>query len=83
MIAVLLAVAALGAQGRATANQIAKGIDTLREQPDDKRPAVTLKLAMDIRALPPGMDKLELADGLSRHLATEGDPGQRTIRAVR
>lgn len=66
---------------QANPKKITKGIETLREQPDDKRPAVTLQLAMDIRTLPSGMDKLKLADSLS-HLATEGDPGQETIQAV-
>jgi peroxiredoxin len=77
----ILLAAPVAVFAQANAGQIAKGIETLRAQPDDKRAAATLNLAMDIRALPPGLDKLKLADGLS-HLSTEGDPGQETIQAV-
>ncbi|HEY5056847.1 MAG TPA: TlpA disulfide reductase family protein [Acidobacteriaceae bacterium] len=78
---VLMFALPLVAHGQANPKNIASRIETLREQPDDKRPAVTLQLATDIRTLPPGMEKLKLADSLS-HLATEGDPGQGTIQAV-
>jgi len=77
----LLLTVPVAALAQANPEKIKKGIDTLREQPDNKRPGVTLKLAMDIRTLPPGMEKLKLADGLS-HLATEGDAGKETIQAV-
>ena len=66
---------------QANPEKIKKGIETLREQPDDKRPAATMKLAMDIRMLPAGMEKLQLADSLS-HLATEGDQGRQTMQTV-
>jgi thiol-disulfide isomerase/thioredoxin len=77
----LLLTVPVAALAQANPEKIKKGIDTLREQPDNKRPGVTLKLAMDIRTLPPGMEKLKLADGLS-HLATEGDGGKETMQAV-
>jgi thiol-disulfide isomerase/thioredoxin len=48
---------------------------------DAKRPAVTEKVAKDIRTLPAGPAKLKLADSLS-NLATEGDPGQEALQAV-
>ena len=80
LLLILLALP-IAAIAQADPAKIAAGIDTLREQPDDKRPAVTLQLALEIRTLPPGIEKLKLADGLS-HLATEGDPGQETIQAV-
>ncbi|HWB32256.1 MAG TPA: TlpA disulfide reductase family protein [Acidobacteriaceae bacterium] len=77
----LLTMSPHAAQGQANAKQIEKGIETLRAQPDDKRPAVTAQLAMQIRDVPPGLDKLKLADALT-HLSTEGDPGQQTLQAV-
>jgi len=67
--------------GQATPASIAAEIDGLRAVPDAQRPAATTKIAMDIRALPRGIDKLRLADGLT-HLSTEGDPGRETLQAV-
>jgi peroxiredoxin len=60
---------------------IQKQISTLRDLSPTQRPAVTIKLAADIRALPAGKGKVNLADDLS-HLATEGDEGMETIQAV-
>jgi peroxiredoxin len=73
--------ASLAALGQAKESSISKQLDSLREVPDAKRPAVTAKLASDIRQLPAGISKVKLADNLS-HLATEGDPGRDTIQAV-
>ncbi|HEX4311961.1 MAG TPA: TlpA disulfide reductase family protein [Acidobacteriaceae bacterium] len=53
----------------------------LRSLSDAQRPAATVQLATDIRALPPSMDKVKLADTLA-HLVTEGDQGQDTLQAV-
>jgi len=60
---------------------IQKQIKTLRDVPAAQRPAVTAKLAVDIKALPAGKAKVALADDLS-HLATEGDQGAETVQAV-
>jgi len=67
--------------GQASENSITSQLKNLRSLSTDKRPAATLKIAMDIRTLPAGLPKLRLADSLS-HLATEGDPGQETLQAV-
>lgn len=53
----------------------------LRSLSDAQRPAATVQLAADIRALPANMDKVKLADALA-HLVTEGDQGQATIQAA-
>ena len=53
----------------------------LRGLPDDKRPAATTQLALQIRQLPAGMNKLRLALGLSS-LSTEGDFGHDTLQEV-
>jgi hypothetical protein len=81
---VLAAVVALSVpliHGQASENSITSQLKNLRSLSTDKRPAATLKIAMDIRTLPAGLPKLRLADSLS-HLATEGDPGQETLQAV-
>jgi thiol-disulfide isomerase/thioredoxin len=62
-------------------NAITNGLKNLRTVPTAQRPAATLKLATDIRALPAGQNKLKFADELS-HLATEGDPGKDVLQAV-
>jgi peroxiredoxin len=49
--------------------------------PMPDRPAAMIKLAVDIRALPPGPSKLRHADDLS-HLVTAGDAGQEALQAV-
>ena len=56
-------------------------MQNLRSMSTEQRAAATVDLASEIRALPAGMDKLKLADGLA-HLVTEGDQGQQTIQAV-
>ncbi|WP_348264516.1 TlpA disulfide reductase family protein [Telmatobacter sp. DSM 110680] len=60
---------------------IQKQMSGLRDVSPAQRPALTVKLAVDIRALPAGKSKVNLADDLS-HLATEGDQGADTIQAV-
>ena len=60
---------------------ITSQLKNLRSVPTDKRPAATMKLALDIRALPAGQSNLKLADALC-HLSTEGDAGHDTLQAV-
>ena len=60
---------------------ITNGLKGLRAQPEDKRPAATLKLAQQIASLPPGIDKVRFANGLAG-LSTEGDAGHGTLQAV-
>lgn len=62
-------------------SKIEDGMRSLRSLSEAQRPGATVQLAQEIRALPPGMQKLKLADGLA-HLVTEGDQGQDTIQAV-
>ncbi len=93
VIGVGCAVALLGLLGRSlraqsrepqwTAEQapIAKNIAGLRALADDVRPRATQLLAMQIRALPPSANKLELAYELA-NLCTEGDQGQDTVQTV-
>ncbi len=69
------------AQSAPTEASLGKRLSGLREVSDAQRPAETLKLALDIRALPAGLGKLKLADGLT-HLATEGDPGREALDAT-
>lgn len=61
--------------------EISKTIGTLRSTPDDKRAELTLKLALDIRKLPAGTSKAQLASSLA-NLATEGDFGFKTLQEV-
>jgi peroxiredoxin len=70
-----------GLHAQATEASIVDQLKHLRGVPADQRPAATMKIAMDIRTLPAGTQKVRLADGLS-HLATEGDPGHATLQAV-
>jgi thiol-disulfide isomerase/thioredoxin len=62
-------------------SKIQDSLRKLRSLSETQRPPATVDLAGQIRALPPGMPKLELADALA-HLVTEGDQGQATIQAV-
>ena len=81
----LLAAALLAAAplllAEVTESSIGKQLEKLRSLAPDKRPAATLQLALDIRALPAGMARLKLADALC-HLSTEGDAGADTLQAV-
>ncbi|MFZ0818550.1 MAG: TlpA disulfide reductase family protein [Candidatus Acidiferrales bacterium] len=53
----------------------------LRDLPDDVRARTTKQLAMDIRQLPAGPNKVVLANGLA-NLSTEGDFGRDTLQEV-
>jgi peroxiredoxin len=56
-------------------------IKTLRKLPDDERARTTKELALQIRRLPAGDNKLRLAFGLAG-LSTEGDFGHDTLQQV-
>jgi hypothetical protein len=51
----------------------------LRSVATAQRPAATIQIATDIRALPSGAQKVGLADALS-HLVTEGDAAMMLCR---
>jgi len=53
----------------------------LRALPDDRRAVVTRELALEIRRLPGGANKLQLASSLA-DLSTEGDFGRDTLQEV-
>jgi thiol-disulfide isomerase/thioredoxin len=80
LAAALLHSAAL-LHGQVSASSITNGLKGLRGLSVDKRPAATLKLAMDIRTQPTGPDKVRLAYSLAG-LSTEGDAGHDTLQAV-
>lgn len=56
-------------------------IRTLRKLPDDERAHTTKALALQIRQLPAGMNKVRLANSLA-NLSTEGDFGHDTLQEV-
>jgi peroxiredoxin len=60
---------------------ILRALRELRSLPDDARARETQQLALDIRALPAGSRKLELASSLAS-LSTEGDFGRDTLQEV-
>lgn len=60
---------------------IADQIHTLRQLPDDTRARVTKDLALQIRQLPAGENKVQLALDLA-NLSTEGDFGHDTLQEV-
>lgn len=60
---------------------ILEKIHTLRKLPDEQRARTTKELALEIRQLPAGMNKLQLANSLA-NLSTEGDFGQETLQEV-
>jgi hypothetical protein len=64
-----------------TVGDIQGEIGKLRSLPDDVRSAKTRELALQIRALPDGKDKVLTAEGLC-NLATEGDFGPGTLQTV-
>jgi len=66
---------------QATQSSIIGELKKLRSVPTADRPAATAKIAVEIRTLPSGPEKVGLADSLS-HLATEGDAGHATLQAV-
>jgi peroxiredoxin len=77
--AILLATPHLHAQAGESA--ITNQIKTLRGLSATDRPLLTIKIATEVRALPAGLPKLRLADGLA-HLVTEGDQGIDALQAV-
>jgi thiol-disulfide isomerase/thioredoxin len=77
--AVLFAASFLHAQVKESA--VTKQLGNLRSLSADQRSAATLKLALDIRTLPAGPDKVKLAYSLAG-LSTEGDAGHDTLQAV-
>lgn len=76
--ALLLAAPLLHAQ--VSESDINKQLGSLRSLSAEKRPAATIQVAADIRALP-ALHKVGLADGLA-HLVTEGDQGAEALQAV-
>jgi peroxiredoxin len=77
--AILVALPLLHAQ--ASPSKIGDELNKLRSLSDKERPVATIKAATEISALPPGMEKVKLADGAS-HLVTEGDQGHEALQAV-
>jgi thiol-disulfide isomerase/thioredoxin len=75
----LLAVPCL--HGQASPATISGEVGKLRSLSNQERPAATIKAANEISALPPGMDKVELADKVSQRV-TEGDQGRSVLQAV-
>ncbi len=63
------------------AQPIVEKLRAIRQQPDAERGAYTRDLALKIRALPAGKDKLDLAYGLASR-ATEGDFGHDNLQEV-
>ncbi|HXH61499.1 MAG TPA: TlpA disulfide reductase family protein [Fimbriimonadaceae bacterium] len=83
-LALLLAAAAVLAMGASVvgdAASISKSIGTLRSLPHDKRVELTKDLALQIRDLKPGKEKVALASGLA-NVSTEGDFGSDTLQEV-
>jgi thiol-disulfide isomerase/thioredoxin len=68
-------------RGQVSESSLNKRINGLRALSDTERPAATAKVAIDIRSLPTGPQKVKLADAVT-HLATEGDQGRDTLQAV-
>jgi peroxiredoxin len=60
---------------------ILEQIRTLRKLPEDQRALTTRQLALQIRQLPAGPNKMRLANSLA-NLSTEGDLGQNTLQEV-
>jgi peroxiredoxin len=60
---------------------MAAKLHTLRSLPDDVRAVTTRQLALEIRRLPAGLNKVRLANGLAS-LSTEGDFGHDTLQEV-
>lgn len=56
-------------------------LGNLRPLSDQKRPEATIQVAKEIDALPPGKEKVSLADQAS-NLVTEGDQGHDALQAV-
>jgi peroxiredoxin len=76
---VLLTAPFLNAQ--ASESAINKQLEKLRALNTQQRPAATIKLAADIRTLPAGAKKVDLANNLASRV-TEGDQGAEALQAV-
>ena len=76
---VLLTAPLLNAQVSESA--INKQLEKLRALNTQQRPAATIKLAADIRTLPAGAKKVDLANNLASRV-TEGDQGAAALQAV-
>ena len=83
LLLVVAAVSAFGQSGPSTeaGKAILDRIEKLRSLSDSDRRTETMNLALQIRDLPAGPEKLDLAFGLS-NLSTEGDFGRDTLQAV-
>jgi thiol-disulfide isomerase/thioredoxin len=81
LTACVLVLAASPLFAASPSSSIIKQLKGLRGLPDAKRPAATRDVAEQIRALPAGLEKVQLANAACS-LATEGDQGQDTIQAV-
>jgi len=79
VIALLFAAPLLFAQ--ASESAITRDIGKLRSLSATERPKATVKIAANIKTLPAGQPKLQLADNLA-HLVTEGDQGDDARQAV-
>jgi hypothetical protein len=75
----LLVAGALAAGFRQDTKAISNKIGSLRSMPDDQRAIATRQLALDIRKLPSGREKLMLAESLA-NLSTERDFGRDTLK---
>jgi|SRR6187402_139067 len=64
-----------------TVQDITKEIRDLRQVPEAQQGARTAEIALQIRTLPAGSDKLKIAVGLASR-STEGDPGAEALQAV-
>lgn len=73
LLAGSLATLGVSAQSAPQASIMAR-MKTLRSLPNDERASTTRQLALDVRALPPSPQKVQLADDLAG-LSTESDPG--------
>lgn len=60
---------------------ILEKIKKLRQLPDEQRASATRALALQVRQLPKGMNKVRLAEALAS-LSTEGDFGHDTLQEV-
>ena len=64
-----------------TEKPIVEAMRTLRKLPEDQRARTTKQLALQIRQLPAGLNKVRLANSLA-NLSTEGDLGKDTLQGV-
>ncbi len=67
--------------GQASLSKISGELSKLRSLSDQQRPIATVKVATEISSLPPGIEKIKLADETA-NLVTEGDQGHDALQAV-